>query len=545
MAEAERAPQFLIADVAALTGVAPPRLRSWERAGLLSPRRSTGAVRIYGIEELARVRLIQRSLVNPGRRGSLRRLVARLATGEVRPEPGDYAEFVDAVGAGTPAPGEAVAGVPWRTVLDALTEPVVVCDADGALVYTNRAFRAAWPSEHVDSEPSHRRDPASANVPAGTLFAAGDLSLRWTARTGAAQRDVPLTLHGADGRERHTRWQVAPLRDAANGLRGAVAVGRDVTADHLLAQVQGDWLAVAAHDLRAPVTSILGNVQLARRSLAAAVRRSDGGSGGATNGSGAAAGEPKRNEIAPLPRLLRQVETAETGIRELLRTMETLLDAAAAAAGELVGQLDPESVDLGVIAERAVEHARALTRRHALTLAPPAVPVTVAGDRARLHQLFDNLLANAVKYAPDGGSIEVHLETAAEAPAASGADPSSGPWALIRVADEGLGIPAADVPRVFDRYYRADGAARLVQGTGLGLYTCRAIAAAHGGHIWIERTAVAPESVATAETSGDEERDAWHGTVVALALPLSSVPTLARSEAVAVGAVVTEEGKGR
>jgi signal transduction histidine kinase len=331
-------------------------------------------------------------------------------------------------------------------------------------------------------------------------------------------------------------------------LRGAVAVGRDVHAEHLLAQTQGDWLAVAAHDLRAPVTAILGNVQLARRSLAAAVRRAEDPSPGSSFGTGSTtrAGDRNGREPVPLPRLLRHVETAETGIRELLRTMETLLDASAAAAGGLVGRLDPGGVDLGAVAERAVEHARALTRRHALTLHRPPLPLTVAGDMARLRQLFDNLLANAVKFAPDGGSIVISLERAEAPPDAAGADPTAGPWALVRVADEGLGIPVADLPRVFDRYYRADGAARLVHGTGLGLYTCRAIAAAHGGHIWIERTAVAPEpEPIAAETSGDEDRDAWHGTVVALALPLASGPAPATNEtadAATVSAVITEEG---
>jgi MerR family transcriptional regulator, light-induced transcriptional regulator len=81
---------LLIADVAALTGVPPPQLRSWEQAGLIHPRRSPNAIRLYSIEDVARVRLVKRSLINPGRRGSLRRLVKALAAGTLAPGPEDY-----------------------------------------------------------------------------------------------------------------------------------------------------------------------------------------------------------------------------------------------------------------------------------------------------------------------------------------------------------------------------------------------------------------------------------------------------------------------
>jgi len=77
--------------VAGLTGVEPPQLRSWEAAGLLRPRRLPNGTRLYGPEDVARVRLVARSLVSLVRRGSLRRLGAALARGELRPIPEDYA----------------------------------------------------------------------------------------------------------------------------------------------------------------------------------------------------------------------------------------------------------------------------------------------------------------------------------------------------------------------------------------------------------------------------------------------------------------------
>jgi len=98
-------------------------------------------------------------------------------------------------------------------------------------------------------------------------------------------------------------------------------------------------------------------------------------------------------------------------------------------------------------------------------------PVTVAGDPTRLRQLFTNLLDNAVNYTRDGGRVTVTVERTAEG-------------ARVRVADTGIGIAAVDLPHIFERFYRADGAREQnAQGTGLGLAISRSVALAHHGHI--------------------------------------------------------------
>src|SRR5665213_2504755 len=132
---------LLIADVAALTGVPPPQLRSWEQAGLIHPRRSPNAIRLYGAEDVARVRLVKRSLINPGRRGSLRRLVKALATGALAPGPEDYEGLVPA--ATGPAP--LAAAQYWSAVVGALADLVVVCDIEGNMTYANEALRTLLP----------------------------------------------------------------------------------------------------------------------------------------------------------------------------------------------------------------------------------------------------------------------------------------------------------------------------------------------------------------------------------------------------------------
>ncbi len=133
---------LLIADVAALTGVPPPQLRSWEQAGLIHPRRSPNAIRLYSIEDVARVRLIKRSLINPGRRGSLRRLVKALTAGTLAPGPEDYEGLITT----TAMSALLAAAQYWAAVVGALADPVVVCDIDGMMTYANEALRVLVPT---------------------------------------------------------------------------------------------------------------------------------------------------------------------------------------------------------------------------------------------------------------------------------------------------------------------------------------------------------------------------------------------------------------
>jgi signal transduction histidine kinase len=371
-----------------------------------------------------------------------------------------------------------------RQALAAIADLVAVGDEHGRLTYANPALRA------------YGIGPG-APLPAGLPLAA-------VARTGAPRLDVDVDLRRAGGEVRRTRWHVTPLRDEAGGPPGAVGVGRDVTDAPAPVPSREDWLAMAAHDLRTPVTGLLGSLQLARRLLAAWPAPIDG------------------RDAPARARLERHLVLAEAGARDLIGHMDLLLDAAAMAAGGLALRPTPGGVDLGTMVRQAAEQAGTLATRHAIAVACPPRPLIVPGDREQLRRVLDNLLTNAVKYAPEGGTITVRLAVAAAWPDAVATAPhvppdptGKPPWALLRVEDAGLGIPDAAVPHVFERYWRAAGPAEQVRGQGLGLYLCRAIVEAHGGRIWVERTAT---------VMGDGAGGAWHGTVMAVALPLVDSP---------------------
>jgi signal transduction histidine kinase len=152
---------------------------------------------------------------------------------------------------------------------------------------------------------------------------------------------------------------------------------------------------------------------------------------------------------------------------EASRLLEDMLTLARADAGRLEVKLEP--LDLSKLVEDVCEKARPSAERKLqafIVRAGDGRPVQVRGDRSSLGRLFWTLLDNAVKYTPEHGRIEVALE-------------QSGSQAQVSVRDSGIGIPREALPRVFDRFFRADPARSESDGTGLGLAIAKWIADAH------------------------------------------------------------------
>jgi signal transduction histidine kinase len=208
-------------------------------------------------------------------------------------------------------------------------------------------------------------------------------------------------------------------------------------------RLKDEFVALISHDLRTPLTSIIGYVELAldddvepplddeRRSYLAVVSRSS---------------------------------------ERLLRLVDDLLFVARLQAGRLV--LDPIDLDIAEIASQAVHEAQPRAEQKRLRLSfSGSGPVRVQGDRGRMFQLLDNLVSNAIKFTPEGGAIEVSATRTADG-------------ALLEVSDTGVGLGPEEIDRVFERFFRSNRAvAGQVPGTGLGLFISKAIAEAHGGRI--------------------------------------------------------------
>jgi signal transduction histidine kinase len=330
-----------------------------------------------------------------------------------------------------------------EAILSSMTEGLLVLDREGRIISLNPPARTSFGDigdgiilgQRLDRE-QWGKWPLGAQVLAEALGPVLESLIR-----GEAQRDLEVEVHG-EGR-RVLSFSSAPIRDAAGQLAGGVVVFRDVTSRRDVEQMKDELLSIASHDLRTPVTVLKGQAQLMQREL--------------------------RRGIVEPGRLSDRVDLIVQHADRLGRMLNLLLDLSRIEAGRL--DLAPAPTDLVSLARRVASGVQALTTSHTLLVEAPASAVGV-WDAARLEQVLQNLLTNAVKYSPQGGTIVLRVEVEATC-------------ATVSVRDPGLGIPAEDLPHLFERFYRVAGT-RTLEGTGLGLSICHGIVAAHGGRLWAE-----------------------------------------------------------
>ena len=242
-------------------------------------------------------------------------------------------------------------------------------------------------------------------------------------------------------------------------------------------RLRDEFLSVAAHELKTPVTSLKAMAQLAVRRLDREGRL-----------------DPRQARHA-LSVIDRQSD-------KLGRLVSQLLDISRIEAGQLA--INPQAVDLRRVVEDALAVARATTTRHQIVLDAPA-SIAARVDPLRLEQVMTNLLDNAVRYSPEGGQIDVRLY------------PVDAETARVEVRDRGLGIPAEQRYRVFDRFFQAHPGSQ-VAGIGLGLSISRQIVELHGGRIEVDfpedggtRVVVTLPTGLGATVSGDGVGDSGDG----------------------------------
>ena len=209
-----------------------------------------------------------------------------------------------------------------------------------------------------------------------------------------------------------------------------------------LDRLKDEFVALVSHELRTPLTSIRGYLELVL----------DGEAGKVTDEQRQFLGVVERNA------------------NRLLDLVGDLLFLAQIEAGKLT--LEVGAVDLAAVAAESVETSRPLAEEKDITLTLATSPLPLlAGDRARLAQLLDNLVSNAIKFTPEGGRVDVRASSARGN-------------AVLEVRDTGMGISADEQEQVFERFFRTSRATeQAIQGTGLGLAISKAIVHAHGGQI--------------------------------------------------------------
>jgi PAS domain S-box-containing protein len=397
-------------------------------------------------------------------------------------------------------------------VFEGIGEGVLVYDAHGHVV---RANAAAHRLLGLDAAPiDYRQLPLGARLALYAPQAEQDAQLQtpgnWLAARalrGDVLGDVEsqdIRMRSLDERELEVSTSVAPLRDSAGEVVGAVLILSDRTERNRLAhereeaqaseravRVVNEWLdtflAIAAHDLRSPVTVIKLETQMAQRRLMQA-------------GAGVQPGDSRQTRL--FAQVEKGLEKAERNLDRLSRLIGQLLDVSRVRSGTLV--LDRRPCLLADIVRACVEEQCLLnpTRTIALDLYEPGAPdgqqLMVHADADRLGQVLTNYLANAVRYSPPDRLIEVSLrlvERRTEAKKSGDYTPDEAmepmaqaleyDMARVEVRDHGPGIPPEEQEIIWGRFQRAHSVMEA-SGLGLGLYISRTIVDMHGWRVGVE-----------------------------------------------------------
>lgn len=209
-------------------------------------------------------------------------------------------------------------------------------------------------------------------------------------------------------------------------------------------KIMDDFISVASHELKTPVTSLKGFTQLLYRRF-----------------------KRKGDDEA-----LRYLGRMDNQLNRLTELINALLDMSRIQAGRLEYQETP--FDLDALALEVVTHMQAIVQTHQLLL-EKAEKACICADRERIEQVLTSLLTNAIKYSPAASRVTMYVEVT-----------ENENEALVSVRDVGIGIEQANHQKIFDRFYQVGDAEQLPSGMGLGLYLAREIVEHHRGRIWVE-----------------------------------------------------------
>jgi two-component system NtrC family sensor kinase len=308
-----------------------------------------------------------------------------------------------------------------ETILTQTDSGVLVLDPENRLILINRAARQAY---SVNDEAVGR----------SVVEALDDPELLSLIRApGSQPRHSELSVR--DGRVFNAQRTLIP------GV-GQSIVMDDITHLKELDRIKSEFVTTVSHDLRSPLTAILGYVELIERA------------GPVT--------EQQKEFVRRVRLSVEQITSLVSDLLDLGR-IESGLDAS------------KEKTPVAVLARYAVEGLRSVAEVRRITVEsrlPDDLPM-VTGDPYRLRQMIGNLLENAIKYSPAGGRVEISAE-------------GEGDQIILRVSDNGPGIPPADQPYLFDKFFRASNTPEEVTGTGLGLSIVKSIVDNHHGRIWVD-----------------------------------------------------------
>jgi PAS domain S-box-containing protein len=306
-------------------------------------------------------------------------------------------------------------------ILANIADGIVAVDREGNVVLWNRA------AEEITGVPAAE---AVGRAPAQVLQR--DL------RSEHAGTSRELAIMNGD-REVWLSLSEAVMRDPTGAVAGRIFAFRDISSEHVVEQMQSDFVSTASLELRAPLTTIYGFAQtLLREDITFE--------------------EAERRTF---------IELISSEAKRLTAIVDALLDVARLDAGELDVSL--VATDVGSVVTDVVAAAGSAANGHRVVAEVGPEPVAAHADPGKLRQVLDQLVSNAVKYSPRGGVVSVSVQRHDDA-------------VEVAVADEGVGIPVSERERIFAKFYKAGGG----QGTGLGLFIAQGLVREMGGRIRVD-----------------------------------------------------------
>ncbi len=356
-----------------------------------------------------------------------------------------------------------------QSLMDTLAEGLVVYDGSAQIIDINdeaAAFFGVTREEALGQRATSSGVGVTFLRPDGTPAAFTELP---TVRAFVERRESRNRIVGVrrkDGSEIFLRANSAPMI-TDDRVTHVVVSYTDVTSELAVERMKTEFVALASHELRTPLTGIMGFAELL------------------------ADRDDIPEEAAAWVRLI------ETEALRLSRVASDMLDVARLDAGGVV--LRKSAVALAPAVASLIAQLEGTAPSHRFEVRGPEGAAVLA-DPDRLGQVLFNLIENAVKYSPQGGTVAVRWGHA-------------GPYLAVEVSDQGIGIPPSEIPRLFDRFYRVDEPRyREIRGTGMGLYLVRELVLAMGGKVHVRshvgRGSTFTVTLPPAEAPGEAAEDA-------------------------------------
>ena len=332
-----------------------------------------------------------------------------------------------------------------KAVLVQMGDAVIVADASGKVTFANESANRMFGRITIGAAVEGSRPEAELLTLDGDHLATKDMVLVRAVAGEEVSHFIWRVRRG--GEDLILDTSAVPLRNEDGSSLGAVTVSRDITVQFDLERQKDSFLIAASHDLKTPLTLIKGTAQLLEQQM----------------------WNRDRSDESIISGLSRISATAT----RMARMVEEMLDVTRLQMGRPL-TLDPVSLDLTALIDRIVEEVRTSSERNPILLDLEAGALIGVWDPLRTERVILNLLDNRGKFSAADQPIRIKLTRQED---------SEGSWAIISVIDEGVGIPAADLPHVFEQFRRGQNVTGITVGSGLGLAGVKQIIEQHGGTI--------------------------------------------------------------